>query len=305
MSEEDENAASSSNVGVGSLPKKPGTSQTPLETSEDAVASEGTPALAMAQRPKTATETIASKANQSPTMTERPKMLTDTVTSVPPQASKSTQRPRTSRIPVASAQRTSRIPVASASPRILAHHELYEPKEIAKPTLHTGSKEAAKQIARPNDLIVHVISDSPPSSISSSTPSLDMHVEPKEARKQADLQDEPILDNTPGPSSIRGSLPPLHMEIDIYDRHVSPQRFASPINSSVRQRAVSPLYNNRKRTTPRHFEPEDERQETDLQKDLPAAKRVQDESNSSEPYFHRGVAEAVKLDRRSLRNCNA
>lgn len=503
VSEENENAASSSNNGAGSLPKKPGTSQTAFETPENPVASEVPLGLEVAQRPKTLASTVASRltlasrptersktpmntiasaVTQDSTTTERPKTPTNTVVSRSPLASRPTERPRTdiatvlpggiqgskptkrpmtltntvasipqeSRLTVypttsseeltslapqdstltdcarsilkdrtknlvishqrftitsatspsssrtvpstttscgpvpkdnpaellawianrKAAKEANEIQASSASPRAFEDHELYlykpKPAEVAKPeaTLHTGPGEAPKQAARRNDPIVHVTSDSPPSPIPSSPPSLDMHVKPREAPKQADLQDEPIDDDISPPSSIRSSLPPSNMEIDrssLSNHHTPPRRFGSPINGSVRQRVVSPLYNNRKRMTPSHFQPEDESQETALQKDLSAAKRVQrqepmqeeplepwgrrstpksakgpkdycditpraadammlgtqdtsimkqitsqaepvdDGVNSSESSFHRGVADAVKLDRRSLR----
>ncbi|MDI1486504.1 MAG: hypothetical protein OHK93_005735 [Ramalina farinacea] len=363
VSEEDENAASSSNNGVGSLPKKSGTSQTPLETPESPVTSKPSPSSRPTERSKTLMNTVASAVNQDSTMTEHPKTPTNTVASRPPPASRPTERPRTAiatvlpgapqdstlmervrsilkertenlvvshqRFTTTSATSPSCGPVpkdnpaellawiadrkaakeanviqpSSASPHTSADHELYEPKEIAKPTLHTG---------------------------------------PREAPKQADLQDEPIYDDILPPSSIRSSLPPSNMEIDsssLSDHHTPPQRFTSPINGSVRQTVVSPLYNKRKRMTPSHFEPEDESQETALRKDPPAAKRVQhteqveqplepdammlstqdtptvgqttsqaesidNEVKGSESSFHRGVADAVKLDRRSLRKRN-
>lgn len=184
---------------------------------------------------------------------------------------------------------------SSASLHASVHHELYEPKEIAKPTLDIKSREAPKEAAQRNNPIVYVISDSP---ISSSAPSLDIHVEPKEAPKQADLQDEPIYDDISYSSSspIRSSPLPSNMEIDtshLADHQNPPRQFGNKgpmqhevlphdssllgtaIDGRVKQSIELPFDNKRKRMTPSHFEPENESQEEALQKDLPAAKRVQ------------------------------
>ena len=292
VSEESETTASSSNTGVGSLPKRPGTSQIPLETSENPAASEVPLALGVAQRPKTSASAVASRPPLALRPTERPRTAIATVLPGEIQGLKLAERPTTLMNTVASIPQESRltgyptrsseevstsatspssrrtikpstttscgsisheeeaellsfvaqrralregnvIQPSSARPHAPADHELYEPKEIAKPTLHTGSKEAPKQTAPRNDPIVHVISDSPRSSVSSS----------------------------PLPSE-------MHVDRSLLSGHTL-------INGSVRQREVSPLYNNRKRMTPSHFESEDESQEQALQKDLPAAKQVQ------------------------------